>query len=264
MADIFSGYKRSLKCYVSKKLNGVVDVGYPKQYPTATDIANGYFTYNSVQYDIPTSEELSTMSQSAYDSLLATFKLYVEAAEAGASFATDTIVQPTIYDPSGCAVDPPTTTTTTTTILTPDMTYSIVADGTGYGNTLTTYTISGAQVGDIVTVNIIFGGQINLDNGYSSAIAKIYILYPNGNANGLDDCHSDDAVYSFYIDKTISFIAPSESFTITTDATKVNSSEVYAELSCAVVNVNRDSVDYPMFERVFGSHYKSLISQFSC
>ena len=117
MADIFSGYKRSLKCYVSKKLNGVVDVGYPKQYPTATDIANGYFTYNSVQYDIPTSEELSTMSQSAYDSLLATFKLYVEAAEAGASFATDTIVQPTIYDPSGCTVDPPTTTTTTTTTI---------------------------------------------------------------------------------------------------------------------------------------------------
>lgn len=267
MTDIFSGYKRSLKCYVSKKLNGVLDVGYPKQYPTATDIANGYFTYNAVQYDIPTSEELSTMSQPAYDSLLATFKLYVEAAEAGASFATDTIVQPTIYDPSGCAVEPPTTTTTsttTTTEVTPDMSYEIVSDGDGYISTQTIFNISGAIVGDIVTIELTFSGILELDSGYSSTQAKIYALYPGGYSQALSTCYSDPSTHTFNVIKTVSFVVENNTFDIVTEVSKINSSNFSGDMACAITIVNRNGTDHFMYKLAYGKFYKSMESQFSC
>ena len=267
MTDIFSGYKRSLKCYVSKKLNGVLDVGYPKQYPTATDIANGYFTYNSIQYDIPTLEELSTMSQSAYDSLLATSKLYVEAAEAGASFATDTIVQPTIYDPSGCAVNPPTTTTTsttTTTEVTPSMSYEITSDGIGYSSTQTTFTVSGAIVGDIVTVLFDFNGFIKKEAGYSSTVGRLFIAYPGGTTQKLSTCYSDTGAYEISIQKSVSFVVKSSTFDITTEMAKVNSLNATGEFSCTITNVKRGATDYPMNKQALGKFYRSLESQFSC
>lgn len=267
MADIFSGYKRSLKCYVSKKLNGVEDVGYPKQYPTATDISNGYFTYNSIQYDVPTSAELSTMSQAAYDSLLATFKLYVESIEAGASFATDTIVAPTIYDPNGCAVDVPTTTTTsttTTTELSPDMTYNITSDGSGYVSTQTIFTISGAQVGDIVIINVSFNGTLKLQAGYSSTMARLFVSYPGGTAHALSQCYSDTGAYEVSISKTISFIATGPSFNIATEMSKINSLNATGEFICSITNVSRGATSYLINKSSTGKYYKSMESQFSC
>lgn len=267
MADIFSGYKRSLKCYVSKKLNGVIDVGYPKQYPTATDIANGYFTYNSVQYDIPTSEEISTMSQSAYDSLLAIFKLYVEAAESGASFATDTIVQPTIYDPSGCAVDIPTTTTSTTTTtiaIDPTETYAMTSDGDGYISSQTVFQVDGATAGDIITVRFGYTGTLELDLGYLGTQAKVYASYPDGTTQALGTCFSDSSYHNFNIEKNVSFIATAQVFTITTEAYKINSSNEAGHFTCSITNIQRDSIDYPMSLIVYGKHYKSMESQFSC
>lgn len=267
MADIFSGYKRSLKCYVSKKLNGIVDVGYPKQYPTATDILNGYFTYNSVQYDIPTPAELSTMSQATYDSLLATFKLYVEAAESGASFATDTIVQPTIYDPSGCAVDIPTTTTTsttTTTELSPDMTYEIVSDGEGNISTQTTFTVTGAVPADIVTLELVYTGILELDSGYSSTQARLYVSYPWDFSQVLGDCFSDPVAHTFTITKTINVFAESGSFNFTTEVSKINSSDPNGSLTCAITNVNRNGVDYPLNKNALGKFATVITPQFSC
>lgn len=267
MADIYSGYKRSLKCYVSKKLNGVVDVGYPKQYPTATDIANGYFTYNATQYDIPTPAELSNMSQASYDSLLATFKLYVESVEAGASFATDTIVAPTLYDPSGCAVDIPTTTTTsttTTTELEPASAYEITSDGSGWSSTQTNFEVTGAEIGDIVTIETIYTGQFSLDSGYSSTRARLYFLYPGGYSQTLGDCYSDPSTHTFYLRKTVSFVAESSAFTITSEAYKINSSNESGSLVCSITTINRDGADYTINKFAYGNHYKSMDSQFSC
>jgi len=264
MADIYSGYKRSLKCYVSKKLNGIVDVGYPKSYPTEADIANGYFTYDAIQYDIPTNEELSNMSQSAYDSLLATFKLYVESVESGASFSTDTIVQPTIYDPSGCAVEIPTTTTTTTTVVTPDMSYAISSNGSGYGSSQTVFTVTGAVIGDIVMIRMIFTGNLQKDVGFTSTRARIYAVYPEGSTQALSTCYSDSILRSFGTAKEVSFIAPSSSFTITTDAYKINSSNQDGTFRCEIINVQRDSVDYSMSKIAMGKFYKSLEPTFSC
>lgn len=264
MADIYSGYKRSLKCYVSKKLNGVVADGYPKLYPTATDVSNGYFTYDAIQYDIPTPAELSNMSQATYDSLLATFKLYVESIESGASFATDTIVEPTLYDPSGCAVEIPTTTTTTTTVLEPEATYEITSNGSGYGASQTVFTVTGATIGDIVTIRVIFTGYLQKDTGYTSTRVRVYILYPEGSAQSLSACFSDSILRSIGTSKEVSFIAPSSSFTITTDAYKINSSNIDGTFRCEIRNVQRDSVDYTLTKIAMGKFYKSLEPTFSC
>jgi hypothetical protein len=73
----YTGYKRSLSATITRLVNGSPDTGYPKTYPTATDISNGYFTYDSIQYSIPTSIQLAEMEQSEYDALVANFKLYV-------------------------------------------------------------------------------------------------------------------------------------------------------------------------------------------
>jgi hypothetical protein len=267
MADIYSGYKRSLKCYVSKKLNGVEDVGYPKSYPTATDIANGYFTYNAIQYDIPTPTELSSMSQAAYDSLLATFKLYVESIESGASFTTDVIVDATLYDPSGCAVEIPTTTSTTTTTTTeiePSASYGITSDGEGHGSTQTVFTVIGSMIGDIVTIDFEFIGNIQRLSGYSSTQAKLVIVYPGGTVQGLSTCFSDTAVHEVGIAKPISFIATESTFDIVTELSKINSLNIVGDFSCTISNVNRGGIDHPMSKIALGKFDSVLNSQFSC
>lgn len=84
----YTGYKRSLSVTIDKLVNGESEAGYPKTYPTATDISNGYFTYNSTQYTIPTPTELAEMVQGTYDALVANFKSYVLENE-DISFETD-------------------------------------------------------------------------------------------------------------------------------------------------------------------------------
>lgn len=114
-----TGYKRSLTIVIGKQIDGNLAPGYPKQYPTATDIANGYFTLFGNQYAIPTAEELGYLSQAEYDLLLIRFKQYVLLNEPGLSFSQDIVNSPEIYAPEECYQITTTTTpipvTTTTT-----------------------------------------------------------------------------------------------------------------------------------------------------
>jgi hypothetical protein len=115
MAYVYTGYKRSLSVSVTKKINNITQSGYPKTYPTALDIANGYFTYNAVQYDIPTDDELAKLDTATYNALLAAFEAYVESIETGLDFNTDTLVDPVVADEDTCPSGTPEVTTTTTT-----------------------------------------------------------------------------------------------------------------------------------------------------
>lgn len=98
---IRTGYKRSLSVSVSKTVGGSPVSGYPKTYPTAQDVTNGYFVYNTIQYPIPTSTQLSEMSELDYNILVANFKLYVMSIEGG-DIDTDSINDNLQYDPSTC------------------------------------------------------------------------------------------------------------------------------------------------------------------
>lgn len=129
MAYERTGYKRSLKVSVVKTIDGVPATGYSKQYPTATDIANGYFTLFGNQYDIPTDEELGYLSQEEYDLLLLRFKQYVLLNEPGLSFSNDIVNEPEIYAPDECYQ----TTTTTTPIPVTTTTTTIFGDCVEYG-----------------------------------------------------------------------------------------------------------------------------------
>ena len=108
----YSGYKRSLYVSVTKRTDGIIDDGYPKTYPTATDIANGYFTYHGVQYTIPNDNELSYMSATTYNNLVSIFILYVNEIEE-ISIDESQVNDNIEYDPIECDpnVTPPTTTT---------------------------------------------------------------------------------------------------------------------------------------------------------
>lgn len=115
MGYVFTGYKRSLSVSITKKINNITQSGYPKTYPTALDIANGYFTYDAVNYDIPTDDELAKMDTATYNALLAAFEAYVESIETGLDFNTDTLVDPVVSDEDVCPPGTPEVTTTTTT-----------------------------------------------------------------------------------------------------------------------------------------------------
>lgn len=115
MGYVFTGYKRSLSASITKKINDITQSGYPKTYPTALDIANGYFTYATVQYSLPTDDELAKMDVVDYNALLAAFEAYVESIETGLDFNTDTLVDPVVSDEITCPAGTPEVTTTTTT-----------------------------------------------------------------------------------------------------------------------------------------------------
>ncbi len=116
MAYVFTGYKRSLSVEVTKTINGVPQTGYPKTYPTATDIANGYFTYNSVQYPIPPNgmaeQDFAQLEPVQYNNLLNVFKLYVMSQEPNINFNTQAINSPEVYDIDSCPVGTPVEQTT--------------------------------------------------------------------------------------------------------------------------------------------------------
>ena len=118
MTQIVTGYKRSLKIVVNKTIDGILAAGYPKYYPTALDVLNGYFTLNGINYSIPSQEQLGLMEQSEYDVLLLRFKQYVSLHEPDLSFSSDFINLPEVYAPDECYQITTTTTeheTTTTT-----------------------------------------------------------------------------------------------------------------------------------------------------
>lgn len=114
----YSGYKRSLEITITKRTNNIIDVGYPKTYPTSVDIANGYFIYNGIHYAIPSDDELAYMSDIDYTDLVGVFKLYVNFTEQISIDGTE-INNNLEYDSNTCSGETPTTTTiepTTTTL----------------------------------------------------------------------------------------------------------------------------------------------------
>lgn len=118
MSYVLSGYKRSLSVSVTKTINGVTQTGYPKTYPTVTDVANGYFTYNSVNYSIPpngiTEDAFAQLTDVEFQELLNAFKLYVMSLESGLNFSTDATNSDTVQDEDTCPAGTPVDGTTTT------------------------------------------------------------------------------------------------------------------------------------------------------
>lgn len=112
MRLVRTGYKRSLTVVITKYIGAAVAPGYPKTYPTATDLNKGYFTYLGINYTIPSLDELSLMDQSVYDNLVFRFKQYVALQEDGLSFTNDISNTNQGYDPEEC--EPGLITTTTT------------------------------------------------------------------------------------------------------------------------------------------------------
>lgn len=114
MSYIYTGDSRSFSVTVTKYINGVPQT--PVTYPTATDIANGYFTYSGGTVYIPTSEELAQMDASAYAAILIALQTYAQEQNPGLNFATATVAVPAVIteDPNCPPSGTPVTTTTTT------------------------------------------------------------------------------------------------------------------------------------------------------
>lgn len=114
MSYIYTGDSRSFSVTVTKYINGVPQT--PVTYPTATDIANGYFTYSGGNVNIPTSEELAQMDASAYAAILIALQTYAQEQNPGLNFATATVAVPAVIteDPNCPPSGTPVTTTTTT------------------------------------------------------------------------------------------------------------------------------------------------------
>jgi uncharacterized protein (TIGR02145 family) len=108
MAEFITGYKRSLMIVVTKTMNGNPMAGYPKTYPTTTDIANGYFTYNSVNYAIPSPEDLARMDLAEYNQLVLKLRQYASLNEPDIVFINSNRE----YDEANCVPGEITTTTT--------------------------------------------------------------------------------------------------------------------------------------------------------
>ena len=121
MTQIVTGYKRSLKIVVNKTIDGILAAGYPKYYPTALDVLNGYFTLNGINYSIPSQEQLGLMEQSEYDVLLLRFKQYVSLHEPDLSFSSDFINLPEVYAPDECYGITTTSTSSSTTTTTEEV-----------------------------------------------------------------------------------------------------------------------------------------------
>lgn len=194
MSYVYTGNSRSLKVTVTKFVNGVPQT--PITYPTATDIANGFFTYSGGVVNIPPPEELAQMDESSYAALLIAFQTYVQESNPGLNFATATISVPAVVtnDPNcpvpGTPVVPVTTTTTTpeapVTTTTTESEYSIsvmvayngeLGGTNGLGGTITIdgvgYVINEYSVGHSELITLPEGSSCNID-----ACSVLY--YKNG------------------------------------------------------------------------------------
>lgn len=108
MAYVNTGNKRSLTFPLTKKVGGVVQVGYPKVY-------DGRLAFPG--YSAITDQEARQLSTSQYNTRLAAFLSYVESIEPGFDSGTDFDNSSIVSDPSTCP-PPPTTTTTTAAVTT--------------------------------------------------------------------------------------------------------------------------------------------------
>lgn len=115
--EVRAGYKRSYSVVIRKMLNEVILSGYPRVYPTAIDVANGYFILGNVQIPIMTTEQLQNLTQSEYNARIALLKDYVIQQE-GMNPFDNQFNENVVYDPDSCVPEIITTTTTTEAITT--------------------------------------------------------------------------------------------------------------------------------------------------
>ena len=133
MAYVYSGNSRSFRVTVTKYVNGVPQT--PTTYPTATDIANGYFTYSGGQVPIPSPETLAQMTSSEYAAILIALQTYAQEQNPGLNFSTAVVTVPAVIenDPNcpvpGTPAEPAATTTTTPE---PEVTTTTTEEGVLY------------------------------------------------------------------------------------------------------------------------------------
>ena len=109
--DIVTGYKRSYSVVVRKLLNNEILSGYPRAYPTAVDLANGYFVLGGAQIPVMTQNELQNLTQSEYEARISLLKNYVIQQEGMNPFVNQ-FNENVVYDPDSCVPQEITTTTT--------------------------------------------------------------------------------------------------------------------------------------------------------
>jgi len=105
MAYVYTGTKRSLTFTLTKKVGGVVQLGYPKTY-------NGLISWGNSLYPTINTTQFAQLTTSQYNARLAAFLAHVESIEAGYDSSTDMTNASTAVDVATCP-PPPTTTTTT-------------------------------------------------------------------------------------------------------------------------------------------------------
>lgn len=115
--EVRTGYKRSYSVVVRKMLNDEILAGYPKVYPTAIDVANGYFVLGGAHIPVMTQNELQNLTQSEYEARISLLKDYVIQQE-GMNPFTNQFNENVVYDPENCVPQEITTTTTEITTTT--------------------------------------------------------------------------------------------------------------------------------------------------
>lgn len=136
--DVVTGYKRSYSVVVRKLLNNEILSGYPKIYPTAIDMANGYFVLGGAQIPVMTQNELQNLTQSEYEARISLLKDYVIQQEGMNPFSNQ-FNENVVYDLENC-VPQEITTTTTEPILTTTTTEEQTTTTTTSENPATTTT----------------------------------------------------------------------------------------------------------------------------
>lgn len=137
--EVVTGYKRSYSVVVRKMLNGEILSGYPKVYPTAIDVDNGYFVLGGAHIPVMTDNELHILTQSEYDARMSLLKDYVIQQEGMNPFLNQ-FNENVIYDPENCVPQEITTTTTEPAVTTTTTTEEITTTTTSEATTTTTST----------------------------------------------------------------------------------------------------------------------------
>lgn len=163
--DIITGYKRSYSVVVRKLLNNDILSGYPRVYPTAIDLANGYFVLGGAQIPIMTQNELQNLTQSEYEARISLLKNYVIQQE-GMNPFTNQFNENVVYDPDNC-IQQEITTTTTEPVLTTTTT-EILSTTTTQAVTTTTSTTEIETTTTTSNPNIICNGTILVHDNYGS------------------------------------------------------------------------------------------------
>lgn len=163
MAYVYSGNSRSFRVTVTKYVNGVPQT--PTTYPTATDIANGYFTYSGGQVPIPSPETLAQMTSSEYAAILIALQTYAQEQNPGLNFSTAVVTVPAVIenDPNcpvpGTPAEPAATTTTTTTTSEEVVQFALIGRPVGGGSgtiQLCGESPTNGDVTDLATVDTIY------------------------------------------------------------------------------------------------------------